>query len=100
MTTTRSARRAAIAAVAFTAALAPIGTSHAQSLAARVAAVKSGRVQFTYTPREGVCGDGRSFVRMGTHTYVGSWNGDERFERSCTPGPVRVVARVSGGRVD
>ena len=100
MTKIRSARVAAIAALVAAAALAPVGAASAQSLAARVAAVKNGRVQFTYTPREGICGDGRSFVRMGTHTYVGTWNGDERFERSCAPGPVRVVARVSGGQVD
>jgi len=75
----------------------PLG---AQSLAARVAAVKEGRVQFTYTPREGMCGDGQTFVRMGTHTYVGSWNGNDRYERECAPGPARVVARVRDGVVD
>ena len=78
-------------------AIAPAG---AQDLAARIAAVQDGRVQFTYTPREGICGDGQRFVRMGRNTYVGTWDGNERFDRQCEPGPARVVARVRGGTVD
>ena len=69
----------------------------AQSLASRVAAVREGRVQFTYTVREGVCGDGRSFVRMG-RSYHGEWNSDTP-HRACEPGPVRVVARMMDGEL-
>jgi hypothetical protein len=85
------------AALALLLAAVPAG---AQDLAARVAAVRDGRVQLTFTPREGICGDGRSFVRMGSHTYIGSWNGDRMEREACGPGPVRVVARVRGGVVD
>lgn len=94
MTMVRGAALALV--VAATGAVVPAG---AQDLASRVAAVRDGRVQLTYTAREGICGDGRSFVRMGRRTYVGSWNGDGLDRHRCEPGPVRVVARVEGGTV-
>ena len=97
--TTMTVARGVAAALTMAAAVVPTPAG-AQDIAARIAAVKDGRVQFTYAAREGVCGDGRSFVRIGRNTYVGSWNGDG-FERDrCEPGPVRVVARVRDGAVD
>lgn len=101
MTTTikTTTRRAALAALATVALGAPIRQAVAQDIAARVAAVRNGSVQLLFSAREGVCGDGRSFVRIGSNTYVGNWNGGERTEY-CAPGPVRVVARVRDGVVD
>jgi hypothetical protein len=98
MTTTR---RAALAALGMTAALGvPMTRAAAQDLAARVAAVRDGRVQLLFTAREGTCGDGRTFVRVGNNTYVGTWNGGMETRHNCAPGPVRVVARVRDGVVD
>jgi hypothetical protein len=75
------------------------GTASAQDLASRVAAVRDGRVEVRFTAREGVCGDGRTFVRLGEHQFHGTWNSDTP-RRECVPGPVRVVARIAGGRVE
>lgn len=84
------------------AALAALGTlassAGAQDVAARVAAVRDGRVTLRFAARPGVCGDGRSFVRIGEHQFHGHWDGEVR-TRACEPGPVRVEARVVGGRV-
>lgn len=102
MTTTitmRAMRGAALVLAAVMSAAAPVEALGAQDLAARVAAVRDGRVQFTYTAREGACGDGRSFVRIGRSTYVGTWN-DGMDRHRCDPGPVRVVARLQSGTVD
>ena len=68
-----------------------------QSLAARVAAVKNGSVQFEFPSREDACGDGRSYIRIGD-----SMNGyfDSNTDRPiCEPGPVRIVLDVRDGRV-
>ena len=46
---------------------APLG---AQDLASRVAAVRDGRVELAFTPREGVCGDGRRDRNLST--WLGS----------------------------
>ena len=96
MTTMTVARGVALAMVVAV----PASGLRAQDVAARVAAVKDGYVQLTYTPRAGVCGDGRSFVRIGRSTYVGSWNGDRLERDRCDAGPVRVIARVRDGVVD
>jgi hypothetical protein len=67
-----------------------------QRLADRVAAVRTGVVEFRYPSREGVCGDGRSYVRIREHMNVGSFN-DAMDSRPCVPGPVRVVVTLSNG---
>ncbi len=67
----------------------------AQTLAQRVAGAPDGRVQFTYPSREGVCGDGRFYLRVNisstsSDTY-GTFNSNDQSMQPCTRGPVRVV---------
>lgn len=69
----------------------------AQSLEARVAAVGSGQVNFHFTGREGICGDGMRFMRIGT-SYQGSFSSDMR-SAPCVTGPVQVRLTVDGGSV-
>ena len=73
------------------------GVATAQSLASRVAAVKSGAVVFHYAPRPGVCGDGESFVRIG-RSYHGTYS---RYTKSapCDYGPVQVKLTLDNGAV-
>ena len=78
--------------------LAAVSSLEAQSLEARVAAVRDGAVTFHFTPRPGVCGDGEHFVRTGRHQYHGSWNNGSRYE-PCIPGPVQVRLSLEGGDV-
>jgi len=68
-----------------------------QPLAARVAAVKDGSVQFEFPSRDGVCGDGRGFIRVGD-SMTGSFDSSTNLQ-DCQPGPVRIVLGVSDGRV-
>ena len=46
-------------------------TSRAQSLANRIGAVRDGRVNFAFAARDGVCGNGRSFISIGSDVHVG-----------------------------
>ncbi len=61
----------------------------AQSLDRRVAAA-DGNVQFHFAAREGVCGNGRSFVRAENAGYYTSM-GTDGSRNQCDTGPVRVV---------
>lgn len=67
------------------------------TLADRVAAVRDGELQFEYAGREGICGNGRSFIRIGESSFNGNWNDAE--EGACLPGPVRIVLRKERGEV-
>ena len=60
-----------------------------QPLAARVAAVRNGAVQFEFAARDGVCGDGRGYIRVGG-SMIGAFNPSA----NCTPGPVRVLLQL------
>jgi HEAT repeat protein len=73
-----------------------------QSLANRVNAVRNGRVHFTFAAREGVCGNGRSFISVGSNVHIGSHSmSDGRLSEPCERGPVRVVLdRADGGVID
>jgi hypothetical protein len=81
-----------------------VGTSAAesQSLANRISAVRTGRVSFTFAAREGVCGNGRSFISVGSDVHIGSYSmSDGRVSEPCERGPVRVVLdRADGGVID
>jgi len=74
------------------------GALCAQSLADRVAAAAGPRVQFTFAAREGVCGNGRSFVQVSGNHWFGSWSDGDRREE-CQPGPVRVLLDRAGAEV-
>jgi hypothetical protein len=75
----------------------------AQSLASRINAVREGRVNFAFAAREGVCGNGRSFISIGSDVHIGSYTfmSDGRASEPCERGPVRVVLdRADGGVID
>ena len=67
-----------------------------QPLAARVAAIRNGRAQFEFPARDGVCGDGRSYIRIGD-SMMGNFSSSVDVA-SCAPGPVRVLLEMSDGR--
>ncbi len=77
----------------------------AQSLQRRVFN-GDGTVQFTVASRPGVCGDGATYVRDGFggngRIYQGgNYSGHARGDNwpPCSPGPLRIVATVSGGEL-
>ncbi len=69
------------------------GPAFAQSLADRVSRVPDGAVQFTFAARPGVCGNGRTFISIDSHSMYGSFSGSPETMRrdQCEPGPARVV---------
>ena len=79
-----------------------------QSLADRIADAGNGTVSFTYATRDGVCGDGQTFIAedgpglsFTAYTVDGSVfmsDGESGFRSRCVAGPARVVATMSGGR--
>ena len=77
-----------------------VPTLHAQSLADRVSSGTDGAVQFSFSARPGVCGNGRGFVTIGSSTYMGSYTMNDGVVReSCNAGPVRVVVNRVGADV-
>lgn len=74
----------------------------AQTLAQRVATVRTGTVRFSYPSAPGVCGNGRGNIsvgREGTRTVSGESRRSREWEDECEPGPVRVVLDRSSGSV-
>jgi hypothetical protein len=78
----------------------------AQALARRVADAPDGALQFSFAARDGVCGDGATYVRDGfggnNRIYEGgNYSGHTRGDDwpPCVDGPVRVVATLSGGQL-
>lgn len=67
--------------------------SSAQSLAGRVQAAPTSRVQFEFPAKSGVCGDGQSFLSSGNgSSYYGNVNVVNGVStQPCSTGPVRVV---------
>ncbi|MES2123333.1 MAG: HEAT repeat domain-containing protein [Gemmatimonadota bacterium] len=63
----------------------------AQSLDRRIAAAPDGPVQFHFAAREGVCGNGKGFLRADESGYYTSFS-DGSGRDLCAAGPVRVVA--------
>jgi len=90
--------RLSVLTVALVASAAPAA---AQSLAARVASAPEGRVQFSFAARESVCGNGRTFISIGSNTYIGSYTrgGEGTAQDRCEPGPIRVVLERADGSV-
>ena len=73
------------------------GAVHAQSLQSRVETVGSGHVNLHFEGREGICGDGSRFMRLGT-SYQGSYS-DATRSAACVTGPVQVRLTMEEGRV-
>jgi hypothetical protein len=68
----------------------------AQRLGARIAAIPTGTVRFTFPARPGLCGGGRAvFPREGHHVDAGQRESEgSEVEYDCEPGPVRVSLTV------
>lgn len=84
-------RLRALAALVTLGGLAPIA-ARAQTLAQRVARAPEGRVQFSFATRDGVCGDGRSYIHLSSassNQVYGSF--DDVSSEPCMRGPARVV---------
>ncbi|AMW05728.1 HEAT repeat domain-containing protein [Gemmatimonas phototrophica] len=75
----------------------------AQGIEARVNAVRTGTVRFTYAAGEGVCGNGANWYRSRdgrSGTFNGMWSGavaNREVETTCDRGPVRVVVQREEG---
>ncbi len=73
----------------------------AQSLERRAAAAGDTPVQFHFATRDGVCGDGRSYLHVDDDGFYGSfyssYGSDGMRSPACQPGPARVVI-VRAGR--
>jgi HEAT repeat protein len=89
-------RRAVVVATLATAALAH--EVDAQSLAARVDAVRDGSVDMSFAGRPGLCGDGSDMIWFGDRRYsfgqFGHFRGDTP---PCNGGPVQVTIGRAGG---
>ena len=75
------------------------GSADAQGLANRVSSASDGPVQFTFAARDGVCGNGRTYISTGNNSFYGTINNSvsETLRNDpCVEGPVRVVL----GRAD
>jgi HEAT repeat protein len=86
-------------------ALAAGGAARAQGpLGDRIAAVRDGTVRFAYAVREGICGDGETFIRDRSRgddnvTTFDARGGREWRHRDCEPGPARVSITQEKGEV-
>jgi hypothetical protein len=81
------------------ASIASTAAAEAQSLASRVSNAPEGRVHFSFAARDGVCGNGRSFISVGDSHFIGSYVNSETARESCEPGPVRVILDRADGAV-
>ncbi|HJR36583.1 MAG TPA: HEAT repeat domain-containing protein [Gemmatimonadales bacterium] len=80
-----------------------------QALTDRILAVREGTVRLSYEVREGICGDGESFIRDNSRgednitTFDDGnvrWSGKGSWRnRACVPGPARVAITKSDGEV-
>ena len=75
--------------------------AEAQALAQRVRTAGDGTIELHFASRPGVCGDGRRFISMGRHNYIGDWSGSNGsdWRSRCVPGPARARLRVDRGVV-
>lgn len=94
---THSRVPAYIMAVALVAPTVPVAAAAQASLERRATAAGDAPVQFHFASRDGVCGDGKSYVRTEDDGWYGTFSGDGYRMQSCERGPVRVVV-VHAGR--
>jgi HEAT repeat protein len=85
--------RFVIAAAVF---LVPPSAARAQNLANRIASAPDGAVQFTFAPRPGVCGNGRTYYSINGSMWFGSMNDNTLRSDPCQAGPVRVMLGRAG----
>jgi HEAT repeats len=77
----------------------------AQSIADRIREVREGEIRLSFAAREGICGDGRTYIRdrsQGENNYMSMSDGSGTRgwkNRPCEDGPVRVSLRIRGGEV-
>ncbi|MGH7688247.1 MAG: HEAT repeat domain-containing protein [Gemmatimonadaceae bacterium] len=72
----------------------------AQSLNQRIVEAPAALVEFRFATRAGVCGDGQTYVHLGSRggsAFYGSF--DEAGEAPCVAGPARVVLERAAGQV-
>lgn len=85
------------------------GSAPAQTaLSDRILGVKDGTVRLAYSVKDGICGDGESFIRdrtRGENNFISFDDSKSRYhgrswrERPCEPGPARVAITKSEGAV-
>ncbi len=91
--------------VAAAAALAVLGgvatmPASAQSLADRIAHAPTGPVQFSFAARPDVCGDGQTYVHLGTGSGTSFYGSYGDFgAQPCVHGPARIVLDRAGSEV-
>ncbi len=77
----------------------------AQSLANRIRRASDGDVRLAFAAREGICGDGQSYIRdrsrgEGNYITMSNWSGGKGWRnRPCEDGPVRVALKLRDGEV-
>jgi hypothetical protein len=72
----------------------------AQSLADRINGASASAVQFTYSARPGVCGNGRTYIMTGNGSTYGNFSSNEITRTEpCQNGPVRVVIDRAGREI-
>ena len=68
-----------------------------QTLANRISSAGDRSVQFSYPTRPGVCGDGHSYISMGSGNFYGSFSSNSADQ--CQAGPARVVIDLADKNV-
>jgi len=84
------------------------GSAAGQALTDRILAVREGTVRLSFGVREGICGDGETFIRdrsRGEDNFTSFDDGTSRWtgrgwrDRPCEPGPARIAITKSEGEV-
>lgn len=81
-----------------------VSMADGQALTDRILAARDGTVRLSYGVKDGICGDGISYIqdrRRGENNYIGDWNGRDKHwrDRPCEEGPARVAISKLGGEV-
>ena len=83
--------------------VAAAASAQGQGIGERISAARDGTVRLAFAVKEGICGDGETFIRdrsRGENNYIGEWSGKGGWrERPCEPGPARVAISKLDGSV-